>query len=70
MYLRDGTEGSIHYRQYDISDLVGTKKFEDVTYLLIWGELPSPEEKDMCKKQLALAMDPPQMVADVIHSFP
>lgn len=67
---RDGIEGSIHYRQYDISELVGTKQFEDVTYLLIWGKLPTPEEKETFRKQLAVEMHPPQMVSDVIHSFP
>ena len=66
----DGIEGSIHYRDHSISELVGKKQFEDVTFLLIWGHLPSPEERNKYKKDLAVAMAPSQMVTDAINSFP
>ena len=67
----DGIEGSIYYRNFSIVKLMEMKKeFEDVTFLLIWGHLPSQEERQKYKKDLAAAMDPPQMVSDVIQSFP
>lgn len=67
----DGIEGSIHYRNFSIVKLMEMKKkFEDVTFLLIWGHLPSQEERQKYKKDLAAAMAPPQMVSDVIQSFP
>lgn len=66
----DGIEGSIRYRDIPITDLVGKKRFEDVTFLLIWGHLPSQQEREKYRKDLAAAMVPPQMVVDVIHSFP
>ena len=66
----DGIEGSIRYRDISITDLVGKKRFEDVTFLLIWGHLPSQQEMENYRKDLAAAMVPPQMVSDVIQSFP
>ena len=67
----DGIEGSIHYRNFSIVKLIEMKKkFEDVTFLLIWGHLPSQGERQKYKKDLAAAMAPPQLVSDVIQSFP
>ncbi len=66
----DGIVGSIRYRDVSISDLVGKKKFEDVSFLLIWGHLPSQQERENFRNDLAAAMVPPQVVTDVIQSFP
>ena len=65
----DGIEESIRFRDISITSLVGQKRFEDVTFLLIWGHLPSQQEKENYRIELAGAMVPPQMVADVIRSF-
>ncbi len=37
----DGTEGRLVYRGYDISTLVEQSNFEEVSYLLLYGELPT-----------------------------
>ena len=66
----DGAAGSIYYREIPISKLVGQKQFEDVTFLLVWGHLPSPDERRAYKRDLAAAMVPPKMVVDCISSFP
>ena len=66
----DGIKGAIHYRDHSISDLVGKKQFEDVTFLLIWGHLPSPVERHDYKKQLAAEMVAPKIVQDVLRLFP
>ncbi|WP_426718928.1 citrate synthase [Corynebacterium auriscanis] len=42
----DGANGILRYRGYDIADLANNCTFNEVSYLLINGELPSPEEKD------------------------
>lgn len=68
--LVDGIEGSIRYRGIPIPDLVGKACFEDVSFLLIWGYLPSQQEREKYRKALAAAMIPPQIVSDVIQSFP
>ena len=66
----DGTEGSIFYRGHPISELVGHKQFEDVAFLLIWGYMPTPEEREKFRRELAVAMSLPEMVSNVIQSFP
>ena len=66
----DGIEGRLLYRDLSITDLVGKKRFEDVSFLLNWGHFPSPQEREKYRKDLAAAMVPPQMVFDTINSFP
>lgn len=38
----DGNEGKLSYRGYSIEDLVHKSSFLEVSYLLIYGELPTP----------------------------
>ncbi len=40
----DGTEGRLVYRGYDISTLVEQSNFEEVSYLLLYGELPTKSQ--------------------------
>lgn len=40
----DGTEGKLVYRGYDISTLVEQSNFEEVSYLLLYGELPTKSQ--------------------------
>lgn len=39
-------------------------------HLLIWGHLPSQEEKDHVRQVMAKAMNPPDSVVNVISAFP
>lgn len=39
----DGEEGILHYRGYPIEQLAEQSTFLEVSYLLIYGDLPSPE---------------------------
>ena len=48
----DGEKGILRYRGYPIEDLAGKVKFTDVAYLLLYGELPSPEIKVNFSKNL------------------
>lgn len=41
----DGDEGILRYRGYDIADLAEKSDFLEVCYLLLYGELPTAEEK-------------------------
>jgi citrate synthase len=41
----DGEEGILLHRGYAIADLAEHSDFMDVCYLMLYGELPSPEEK-------------------------
>lgn len=40
----DGDQGVLRHRGYDIKDLADKKDFLEVSYLLLNGELPNPEE--------------------------
>lgn len=42
----DGANGILRYRGYDIADLAKNATFNEVSYLLINGELPNQEELD------------------------
>jgi len=49
----DGENGRLAYRGYDIGDLVaGGATFEEVTYLLWQGELPTPHQLQAFKSEL------------------
>ena len=40
----DGDEGILRYRGYDIAELTEKSSFVEVSYLLIYGELPTPQQ--------------------------
>lgn len=79
--VKDGVEvpsrGKLYYRGYDIEDIVrgyGTKKrfgFEEVTYLLLFGELPSQEDLDeFCTVLAGYRSLPTSFVRDLIMKAP
>ena len=45
----DGEKGILRHRGYDIHDLASKSEFLEVCYLLLHGELPSPEDKQKFK---------------------
>jgi citrate synthase len=48
----DGEKGILHYRGYPIEDLAKHSNFVEVSYLLIFGKLPSKKELQDFQKQL------------------
>lgn len=71
------THGKLFYRGYDIEDIVrgyGTKKrfgFEEITYLLLFGELPSQEDLDeFCTVLAGYRSLPNSFVRDLIMKAP
>lgn len=48
----DGDEGILRYRGYDIADLAENATFNEVSYLLIRGELPTQEELDKFNSEI------------------
>ena len=40
----NGKEGKLYYRGYSIDDLAKNASFEEVSYLIIYGELPNKAE--------------------------
>ena len=45
----DGAKGRLLYRGYPIEELVGQVTFEETTYLILFGELPSTRELADCR---------------------
>lgn len=71
------TEGHLYYRGYDIDDLVQNYLddnrfgFEEITYLLIYGELPTRQQLDDFKFLIAQKRDLPEGFArDMILTAP
>ena len=79
--LSDGSskpcDGKLYYHGYDVEDLIKgfirDKRFgfEEVTYLLLFGELPNKNELDIFTKTLShMRTIPPSFVRDVIMQAP
>ncbi|KAJ2994467.1 hypothetical protein NUW58_g1550 [Xylaria curta] len=66
----DGEEGKIKFRGYDIEYLYDNHDYEEVIHLLIWGHLPSNEEKQSLRERLLAELKTPQSVVDAIRAFP
>ncbi len=71
------TDGNLYYRGYNIKDLVkgfekeGRYGFEEITYLLIFGKLPTrPELDDFCKILGSYRSLPKNFVRDVVMKAP
>ncbi len=62
----DGHKGRLLYRGFDVDDLVAQSTFEEVTYLLWYGKLPSRKELDTHVKALSSTANrklPPKLIA-------
>ena len=66
----DGQRGAIRYRNIPIEDLFHNYVYEDVMHLLIWGALPTSEQKEKARTTIFNASVPPQSVVEVIYAFP
>jgi citrate synthase len=66
----DGDKGRLLYRGYDIDDLVAHSTFEEVTYLLWYGALPTKKELDAHNKTLAASRRLPPKMIDLLRALP
>lgn len=62
----DGTAGTLSYRGYSIHDLATKSTFEEVSFLLIHGELPTPTELANYDAELKAARVLPPQILDII----
>lgn len=62
----DGEQGILLYRGYNIHDLASKSTFEETSYLLLYGKLPTKSELDAFHKRLLEYRVLPQGVIDVI----
>lgn len=65
-----GQGSGLNYRGYDIADLVYNSTFEEVAYLLQYGELPRRDELENYKNELKAARFLPKALKKVLESIP
>ena len=61
---------SLTYRGYDIKDLMVKCSYEESAYLLLFGELPNPNQLASFTQQLVSQRALPQSVVDTLKTFP
>ena len=64
------TGNDLHYRGYDILDLAKYSNFEEVAYLLIYGELPTQDQLNQYKNKLQKLRDLPEPVKSMLEQIP
>jgi 2-methylcitrate synthase/citrate synthase II len=62
--------GGLSYRGYAIEDLARHGTFEEVAFLLLYGDLPGAEQLDEFSKRLNAAAQVPRPIIDAIRQFP
>ncbi|NBA93677.1 2-methylcitrate synthase [Pseudomonas sp. R5(2019)] len=66
-----GLEGAgLTYRGYDVRDLAAGAIFEEVAYLLLYGELPNASQLAAYQKKLQAQRDLPQALKEVLERLP
>lgn len=66
-----GKEGlDLNYRGYSIHDLAEQASFEEVAYLLIYGELPNRAELQAYQEKLMLLRDLPDTLKSILELIP
>ncbi|MCX8019086.1 MAG: 2-methylcitrate synthase [Chitinophagaceae bacterium] len=60
----------LHYRGYDIHDLAAKATFEEVAYLLIYGQLPTAPQLKAYVNKLKSLRGLPAIVKNVLHQVP
>lgn len=66
----NGEEGVLRYRGYSIEELAEEVSFEEVIYLLVWGELPTRSELDELNERLAEHAYLPEDIEQTLASLP
>jgi len=66
----DGQAGKLSYRGYAVDDLSSHCSFLETTYLLIWGELPSPQQLRDFEHEVQMHRRVSFRVRDMMKCFP
>ena len=64
------TGTGLTYRGYDISDLADNSTFEEVAYLILYGELPNAKQLGDYKKKLKSLRGLPNALKEVLERIP
>ena len=63
-------EGGLRYRGYPVTELAEQATFEEVAYLLLYGELPNTSELRQFQGRLAAAQTVPPPLTDLLKALP
>ena len=66
----DGDAGVLAYRGIDVHELAEKSTFEEITYLLWFGELPTKQQLADFNRKLVEARQLNPKVLDLLRSFP
>lgn len=62
--------GGLSYRGYPVGQLVERATFEEVAYLLLHGELPTPGQLDAFRARVAAARSIPEPILALFRALP
>lgn len=66
----DGENGVLHYRGYPIEQLAEKSTFLEVSYMLIYGALPTPQQLETFTSDLQKHADLPPTIVKMFDGFP
>ena len=66
----DGEEGILRYRGYAIEDLADKGNFLEVSYLIIFGELPTKEQLEQFENDIRKYTLVNEEMKNIIDGFP
>lgn len=66
----DGENGRLYYFGYSIEDLVENTSFEEVTYLLLYGQLPDSSQLEAFSARMRAARPISAPILDMVRQFP
>ena len=66
----NGEEGVLKYRGYSIEDLADKSSFVEVSYLLIYGELPNTEQLESFQEEITNHTLVHEDVRSILDGFP
>jgi len=66
----DGEDGVLRYRGYDIDDLANNSSFIEVSFLLIFGEMPSSEQLNKFENDIRKESLVHEDITSILKSFP
>ena len=66
----DGEKGILRYRGYPIEQLAEHSTFSEVAYLLIYGELPTPEALEQWRQDLSMQSFIHEKMTRLLEHFP
>ena len=66
----DGARGALTFRGIDVAELAEHRSFEEVSYLVLYGELPGPAERKRWSAELARWRHPPAAALAALQRVP